>query len=441
MGWQRPDVESALLVVLGTWSLLIGLPLLLEPWLEASLATLVSVCAATALALATRPRAPGRAVLAAGLASLSLCALALAGFGPATAAALLAPIFEEIVYRERLLLALQPALGSACAIALTSLFFALPHLEPGAALRAFLAGLALGVLMCAARSLALCIVVHLGLNAGAVLARALPLLGALVLAVAGAGLARPAQAAQMPWEGTLSLEFASPSLPPLGVTGTGVATVTAAGGGIHLASLRLAGGLSGRATLPVTDPLAPTLASVRATVTLGTGTLRPFSAPVPPSQPQLTQRTLPVRGAVRLCLLFPGCGQALVLGLTEGDGTAGLGVGGLLTAGDFSGLRISVQAAPWTVRSATLPVATSAGGTLPLLAQGWRHGPSTFTSSTATTGGSLSLVSPLRVSSDAGEEFASFARLSVRWLPEPAGGLLLASGVAGLLWARRRRSP
>jgi membrane protease YdiL (CAAX protease family) len=81
----------------------------------------------------------------------------------------LAPVYEEMIYRERVLPALRDRLGPSIALLLSSLLFALPHLEPWALLTTGLVGLALGALMLAGDSVALCIGVHAGLNLGAVL--------------------------------------------------------------------------------------------------------------------------------------------------------------------------------------------------------------------------------------------------------------------------------
>lgn len=82
------------------------------------------------------------------------------------AALLLAPWFEEPLYRERLLGSLRPLLGSAAAILLTSAAFALPHAFSWSILGTFLVGLALGAVARRGRSLAVCIALHEGLNAG-----------------------------------------------------------------------------------------------------------------------------------------------------------------------------------------------------------------------------------------------------------------------------------
>ena len=255
----------------------------------------------------------------------------------------------------------------------------------------------------------------------------------------GFAIAMPGRADPMPWAGTLEFELVSRS--PVAFTGSGVGAVNGSSGGVHLSALGLAGGITGTATIPLTDPEAATLLSLRALVTLGTGTLFPFAPPAPPSQPQLLQRILPVRGAVKFCILFPGCANYLPLPLTINQGRTGVGVGGgLLTVGGFgSGPAISLQGAPWTLRTATLPIATTGGGSATLVATGWVHGPLTFTSSTAVAGGSVSLVTPVRVISDAGLALGMFARLTLRFIPEPGLVLLLGSGIAALAMMGRGR--
>ena len=254
----------------------------------------------------------------------------------------------------------------------------------------------------------------------------------------GLTVATPVRADPIPWAGTLDLEFVS--RPPVAFTGSGVATLNGSNGGVHLSALGLAGGITGSTTIaPVTDPETATLLSVRAAVTLGTGTLYPFSPPAPPSQPQLTQRTLPIRGAFKFCLFLPGCGSYLPLPLTINHGRTGVGVGGDPFGGFGFGLGLSIQASPWTLRTATLQITTTGGGSTTWVAAGWVHGPVTFTSSTAVTGGSVSLVTPVRVFSDAGHAFGLFARLTVRFVPEPPPLLLLGSGISALAVLGRGR--
>lgn len=91
-----------------------------------------------------------------------------AGGGPGwlflLATAVLAPTFEEIVYRERLLPALAQVLGPGPALLLSSAAFALPHSTPWATLGSFMAGLVLGSAMLVHGKLALCIGMHAGFN-------------------------------------------------------------------------------------------------------------------------------------------------------------------------------------------------------------------------------------------------------------------------------------
>ena len=89
----------------------------------------------------------------------------------------LAPLFEELGYRGRLLRALERGLGSLPAIGLSSLLFALPHLEPWSVTVAFAVGLCLGALAKLSGSIALCIGVHAGLNLGSLLRGVPPLPG------------------------------------------------------------------------------------------------------------------------------------------------------------------------------------------------------------------------------------------------------------------------
>ncbi len=76
----------------------------------------------------------------------------------------LAPLFEEILYRRLWIPALQRRIGSLPAVVVTSLLFAIPHLDQWAVLGTFLVGLMLGALYLATRSTASCIAMHAGLN-------------------------------------------------------------------------------------------------------------------------------------------------------------------------------------------------------------------------------------------------------------------------------------
>ena len=217
----RQEILPALLLVLTAWSLL-ATQALLAPHLGRAGAVLLSFAAVTVLVVATRRRKKVRtAGHAAGLAALA----ALAGFAsypvwipligvigvalglrpvpppsrpddPLLLVAVLglAPVFEELLYRERLLLALRSRIGAGFAVAISSLLFALPHLEAWSVLATSLVGLVLGALMLAGGSVALCIGLHAGLN-----------LAAVVCGIPPARLALPEPLALLCGAGVLSL--------------------------------------------------------------------------------------------------------------------------------------------------------------------------------------------------------------------------------------------
>jgi membrane protease YdiL (CAAX protease family) len=191
----RRELLPALLLVLTAWSLL-SMQALLAPRVGRAAAVFASFVAVTALVVATRRReanpTPGRAAGLAGVGALAGFAsypawiLAIGAIGSAlglrasapprrpdealllVSVLALAPVFEELLYRERLLPALHARFGAAPALLVSSALFALPHLEPWAMLATGLVGLALGALMLASGSVALCIGLHAGLNLAAV---------------------------------------------------------------------------------------------------------------------------------------------------------------------------------------------------------------------------------------------------------------------------------
>jgi membrane protease YdiL (CAAX protease family) len=81
--------------------------------------------------------------------------------------AVLGPLFEELLYRERLLPALRARIGAPLALGLSSAAFAAPHLEAWSVLTTFGVGLALGGLFLATGRVGPCIAAHAGLNAAA----------------------------------------------------------------------------------------------------------------------------------------------------------------------------------------------------------------------------------------------------------------------------------
>ncbi len=252
--------------------------------------------------------------------------------------------------------------------------------------------------------------------------------------------AGPSAAATLSWSGTFTLELGT--TPPIVNLGTGVATINGSSGLGHLNTLRLAGGISGATTIPLTDPEATTLVSLRATAQMGTGTLSGISGGLP-----LAGNVLPIGGQVRLCIISPGCVINLPIPLTV-NGTRGIGIGGTITVNTFStggGIKVSAVAAPWTLGVASVTgIPTISNGFSSVSVQGFVHGPASATSSTATSLGSgvVQVVTPIRVTTTLlppSDVLALLGILKLHFLPEPGLVLLIGSGVAGLLVIGRSR--
>jgi hypothetical protein len=304
-------------------------------------------------------------------------------------------------------------------------------------------------------------------------------LGAAVAMVFAAGVSG---AKPLNWSGTLSNFIGD--LPNLSATGGGVATLNGVSGTIpaHLDTLKLAasrGHVTGTDTNIVTDPetAGNGIAAVIIQFQPGTGTLGPISGAIA-SQMALTQRVMPIGGVAKICLLSTVCSDFLPLLLTQpttngaryqvntatanqltpnnlqgkrlgvpGTGVKGVGVGGLITVGGFSAVRISVQAAPWTVKTATAIDQTNDNtGTAAFHAvtrMGFAHGPASGTTSTAQPSGVLQIVTPGQVRTNlslgSNKKIATITTLIVHFVPEPGMLLLLGSGVVGLALLGRNR--
>jgi len=83
--------------------------------------------------------------------------------------------------------------------------------------------------------------------------------------------------------------------------------------------------------------------------------------------------------------------------------------------------------------------------------RGFARAPGSTTTSTAQIGGMLQMVTPMQVRRDtwtehpgspwwhSGHVYGGFAVLMVRFIPEPGVGLLLATGIRGLVLIGRQR--
>jgi hypothetical protein len=274
------------------------------------------------------------------------------------------------------------------------------------------------------------------------------------------GTAGVANTAVLNWEGTARVSLGDD---PEGVlTGGGVATINGPAGDVpaHLSTLRLAesrGQIKGTFTRIVTDPdiIGNGIALLKYDgIAFGTGTWGGISGGA--ASTSTGGGILPVGGTVKLCLLSTACTQYLPMVLTQpttvngvpGTDIKGVGVGGLITAGAYGGIQISLQAAPWTIKTATvLDQITPTGGPPRIMttwvAKGWAHAPVSTTTSTAQPSGMVQLVTPNQVVTNlpfgSQQKMGSFVIAVIRLIPEPGPLLLLGSGVAGLALLGRRR--
>lgn len=304
-------------------------------------------------------------------------------------------------------------------------------------------------------------------------------LGTAVALGLGAG---AASAAPLNWSGTLS-SFLGTDLPVVSATGGGVATVNGASNTIpaHLGTFKLAasrGQVTGTVTGLVTDPnlvAANHIAAVIVQFRPGTGTIGPISGAIG-AGPPMTKKAMPIGGVAKLCLLTTTCNSFLPLLLTQpttngaryqvntatanqltpnhlqgkklkvpGTGVKGVGIGGLITVGGFSAIRVSVEAAPWTVKTASAIDQTAPGtmGFETVTARGFAHGPASATTSTAQPSGVVQIVTPSQIrtnlSAGTSKKIGGLTTLIIHFVPEPGMLLLLGSGVMGLALLGRNR--
>jgi membrane protease YdiL (CAAX protease family) len=197
-GWQTGDasVATSVLLVLIVWTIVLGVAPLLQGRLGADSALLFALGLATGVVVLVRRRrawpirlgwihgalgfGAGFVGLPAWVAMIVITGRAI-GLEPARdiapglggpsywlATIVVAPVLEELLYRERLLSALLSRFGSVAAVALSSVLFALPHLQAWELVGAAIVGFGLGTLFLLTGSIALCVGLHSGLNAAVV---------------------------------------------------------------------------------------------------------------------------------------------------------------------------------------------------------------------------------------------------------------------------------
>ena len=275
------------------------------------------------------------------------------------------------------------------------------------------------------------------------------------------GMAGAASAAPLNWEGTSTLLLGD--FPQTDIPGGGVATVNSSSGGIpaHLNTLRIAasrGNVATDFTLLVTDPTSDIKLIQFFDVQAGTGTFGPgisgaVKSTFSPAGKNLG--TLPLGGVVKLCVIDTSCNFSFSLILSTpttvagviGTGLKAVGVGGEIGGGSLL-VGVSVQGAPWTVKTVTvLDQITTTLGTnktfIPVTFKGFAHGPNSLTTSTAAPSGVLQLVTPSQVTTTiiggTNEKVSSGSIFFLHFIPEPGLLLLLGSGVIGLVVLGRTR--
>ena len=266
------------------------------------------------------------------------------------------------------------------------------------------------------------------------------------------GMTGTAAASVLNWEGTNTLllgDFPSSHT----INGGGVATINSSGGLGHVNTLRLKasrGNVAGNFIQLVTDPdtVGNNIAAIEyISIIATTGTFAPISGALQNTALVLTSNKMGIAGTVRLCLFTTDCVDPLDIPLQTVNGNVGVGIGGQITVDDGS-IKISIQAAPWTIKTVTLSDQITTTGQanrliVDVTLRGFAHGPLSSTSTTGTINGVIQLVTPSQVSTNlplgSNKRVASGQTLFIRFIPEPGLLLLLGSGVAGLALLGRSR--
>ena len=273
------------------------------------------------------------------------------------------------------------------------------------------------------------------------------------------GMAGVASAAVLNWQGTFVLDMSEFGRSQM--SGGGVATVNGSAGLVpaHLNTLRLAGSrghIKGSFLNIVTDPETAgngIAALAWEDIQGGTGTFGAISGGAA-STAAMTPNLMPIQGVVKVCLLSTACTTNLSLPFTgpttvngvPGTGVKGIGIGGMQTIGGYGGIRMSIEHAPWTIKTVTLiDQTTTVGGSrifTPVTNKGWAHAPVSTTSSTAQPSGMVQLITPNQIETNlpygSNDKVTAAGSLIIHFIPEPGLLVLLGSGVAGLAILGRR---
>ena len=265
--------------------------------------------------------------------------------------------------------------------------------------------------------------------------------GALTIGCALAfGNAEPARAATLPFTATLSVTVGA--LPGASFTATGVAVTNGPGGSLTLPASLFAG--SAVFTIGLFTGV-PQISGLKVTVSGNqTGSFNPSFSPPNAYTAYVSLAGGGVGGPLQL---YGAVGVNILQLFSIPIPISGVGMGTPVQVVQ-GGIVITVVPTQWTtgmgyVKSVTLttvsphlPSSTTLPGTWSFI------GTTTITGSDARTpggAGNVTLVSPVRVATNVAGVVPVLATLAINFIPEPATGLLLLAGVAGLAALGRQR--
>jgi len=229
------------------------------------------------------------------------------------------------------------------------------------------------------------------------------------------GLNGQAHATQLGFVGDISISIAG--LSPAQLPGSGTATINGSGGGTHINTLAVPASAFtiDHFILPVTDPGAAPIKGIQVTAANAAGAFNNAGGPL--------HGTMAINGATKVCLFGP-C-SAAVANISVPLNVAGVGGSATVNAA----VALTVLGAPWTTGTAQIGTVTQMGHVSPV-------------SSTGMASGTVSLVTPVFVSTNIGASAVVpvFALLNLHFVPEPGTLVLLGAGITGLVSYGRTRN-